>query len=514
MYLILTASKDTYITNKIIANDFRATDANVGRAGTIDIFKLYDESRVSGETAPIEVSRGLLKFEYDTIRALTSSILDINDPSFRCTLKLYDALGTQTVPRNFRLSVYPLSQSFDEGDGRDVGSFSDIDVTNFVTASYRDGTVYPWFTTGANSIGLLGSSDIDVIGSGTLGAGIVQLGITQHFSIGTEDLSVDVTKIVSATLAGILPDCGFRLSFTGSEEEDQKTRFVKRFGSRHSKNVFLRPSIHVTFNDTIQDYHESFIFDVSGSLFLSNYHRGLPANIVSGSSLVPVVGDSCMKLRIETGSFSKTIDVSQYNISTDGTGISGLYYTTFALSSVDTSVISGTTTIGDVVRSSGSITFSEIWSSNDGTIGYHTSSLVVTSPTRTSLTYIPRNPVLKVVNLLGDYSLSDTVKVRVFGLDTNNVQNKPAKSYRNVKSEMFEEVYYRVVDSDTGRVVIPYERSSYGTRCSTDSDGMFFNFKTSALPPGRVYHFEFLVIDRGVELQVAQKSPEFRVNVK
>ena len=44
MYLILTASSDTYITNKIIDNDYRAIDANVGRAGTIDIFKLYDES--------------------------------------------------------------------------------------------------------------------------------------------------------------------------------------------------------------------------------------------------------------------------------------------------------------------------------------------------------------------------------------------------------------------------------------------------------------------------------------
>jgi hypothetical protein len=118
-----------------------------------------------------------------------------------------------------------------------------------------------------------------------------------------------------------------------------------------------------------------------------------------------------------------------------------------------------------------------------------------------------------VVNLLGDYIASDSVKVRVFGVDTNNVQNKPAKSYRNVKSEIFEEVYYRVVDTDSGSVVIPYARSNNATRCSTDSEGMFFNFKMSALYPGRVYHFEFLVIDRGIELQVAQRSPAFRVNV-
>ena len=514
MYLILTASKDTYITNKIINGEFRATDANVGRAGTLDLFKLYDETNIAGETAPTEVSRALIKFEYDTIRSLTGSLIDLNDPSFRCTLKMYDVLGTQTVPRNYNLVVYPLSQSFDEGDGRDVGSFSDIDVCNFVTASYSQGTVYPWFLTGANAIGLLGSSDIDVIGSGSLGAGIVQLGRSQNFSVGNEDLSVDVTQIVSATLAGILPDCGFRLSFTGSEETDTKTRFVKRFGTRHSRNVFLRPALHITFDDTIQDVHESFVFDVSGSLFLSNYHRSAAANIVSGTSLTPLTGDNCLKLTISTGSFSKTMSVSQYNNSTSGAGVTGLYYATFAIASADESTVSGSETISSFAYKSGSITFNEYWHSNDVTLGFYTGSLTIKMPDRTSLSYIPRNPVLKVNNLLGEYSPNDTVKVRVFGLDTNNVQNKPAKSYRNVKSEIFEEVYYRVIDTDTGKVVIPYEKSSNATRCSTDSEGMFFNIKMSSLPPGRVYHFEFLVIDRGVELQVAQKSPAFKVNVR
>ena len=41
MYRILTASADTYITNKIIDNSFRAKDANVGQAGTLDLFKLF-----------------------------------------------------------------------------------------------------------------------------------------------------------------------------------------------------------------------------------------------------------------------------------------------------------------------------------------------------------------------------------------------------------------------------------------------------------------------------------------
>jgi hypothetical protein len=245
VYLILTSSKDTYITDKIINGQYRAIDSNVGRAGTLDLFKLYDESTILGEINPREISRILIKFDTDSIQNLTSSILNINDPSFLCTLRMYDALGTQSVPRNFNIVVYPLSQSFDEGDGRDVGSFSDIDVTNFVTASYAGGVAYPWFVTGAAKIGLLGSPDIDVIGSGSLGAGIVQIGSSQNFSLGNEDLSIDVTQIVSATLSGQIPNYGYRISFIDSEETDDKTRFVKRFGSRHAKNVYLRPSLQV-----------------------------------------------------------------------------------------------------------------------------------------------------------------------------------------------------------------------------------------------------------------------------
>ena len=95
MYLILTASSDTYITNKIIDNDYRAIDANVGRAGTIDIFKLYDEStyldgntRITGSVR--EISRGLIKFDFDNVRTLTGSSLDIGSSRFKARLSRHN----------------------------------------------------------------------------------------------------------------------------------------------------------------------------------------------------------------------------------------------------------------------------------------------------------------------------------------------------------------------------------------------------------------------------------------
>ena len=97
MFYILTASADTYITNKVIDNKFMATDANVGRAGTLDLFKLWDESTYISASTRItssvdELSRILIKFDYDDIAKLASTSLDLNHPSFQVKLELFEAV--------------------------------------------------------------------------------------------------------------------------------------------------------------------------------------------------------------------------------------------------------------------------------------------------------------------------------------------------------------------------------------------------------------------------------------
>jgi hypothetical protein len=76
MYRILSASKDTYITNKYIAGS-RSLGSNVGQAGTLDLFKLYNETRLTGVTSSItELTRLLVQFDYSELQLLTGSILD------------------------------------------------------------------------------------------------------------------------------------------------------------------------------------------------------------------------------------------------------------------------------------------------------------------------------------------------------------------------------------------------------------------------------------------------------
>ena len=511
MYLVLTASKDTYITNKIMDGTFRAEDANVGRAGTLDLFKLYSESTLSGTTDPIELSRALLKFDLFRVRELTSSILDITSPTFKCTLKMKNIAVGQAVPSNFNLILHPLSQSWDEGIGRDVNSFGDLDVANFITASYSNGSVYPWNTAGAESAGLLGSDNIDIIEAGTVGSGVENLFVTQWFNTGIEDLTMDVTKIISSTITNQLPDQGWRLAFSGTEETDSKTRFVKRFSSRHSANRYNQPILHVSFDDTLHDHHNSFYFDTTGTLFLSNFSRGASSDILSGSSLTPLVGTDCLHLLLKTGSYSLTVSASMHTGSTTGDGTTGVYSASFCVPFSEDTVVDGGSTVHHFAVNSGSLTFDTIWSSVDETVGFLSSSLKIMSPTRTSGNFVSSKPSLRVTNLMTSYRHSDIAKLRIFGRDLNNDRQKSSKIPYARASVVFDEVYYRVRDVNTGDILIPFERNKNGTRVSSDKEGMFFEIRMNNLFTGRTYKFEFLVIDRGIETIIEDAGTRFRV---
>lgn len=511
MFRILSASKDTYITNRIIRNSFRASDANTGQAGTLDLFKLADESTFTSEgpfnvgttDEPIELSRLLLQFDMGILKALTSSILDLDHSSFNCTLQLFDVLGGQTLPSNFKLILYPLSKSFDEGVGRDVIAFEDIDVANFVTASYSGDTVVTWSQSGANDLGYLGQESIDVF---TSSADLGDLFVVQTFADGNEDLSMDVTTLVSATLTQQIPDCGFRISFSGTQETDDRTRFVKRFVSRHSTNTRLRPRIIAKFDDSIQDHSRNFEFDVSGTLFLNNFHRGQPANIVSGSTLTEITGASSLYVMLksgsDSGSYTKSILAGQHKVGNNF--ITGVYSASFAIPS-NAALLSGS------IINYGSATFDVDWKSLDENVPFLSSSIVIRSPNRTALNHTPERLKVSITNLRESYKTTERVRFRVFVQD-EGYDFTFTKSPVEMPSRIFDKMYYRIVDTCCNEIVVPFDTATNSTRLSTDSEGMFFDVFMSDLDVGKMYAFDLLVNDAGVQQIFEQVVGSFRID--
>jgi hypothetical protein len=509
MYRILSASKDTYITNKIINNRFRATDANVGEAGTIDLFKLSDENALSSETTPKEISRALIKFDLSPLNALITSDLDINHSSFQCFLKLHDIYGGQTTPSNFKLISFPLAKNFDEGIGRDVVTFKDLDASNFITASVSNGSVVAWTISGALASGSLGSENIDVYVSGNLsgpsGTSYVNLTREQTFATGKEDFEVDITNVISGVLTSQIPDYGFCVAFSGSYEQDNKTYFVKRFASKNSSNTRVRPKLIVKYDDTVQDAHRNFIFNVSGSLFLNNLHRGQFANILSGAAATELSGMDCLTLTVKTGSiFSKSVSVSQKSAQgLERIFETGIYTASFAISEFESS------TLRSHILTSGSITFDEIWGSNDGTVGFYTGSLTVKGNEKTAYFNTPNRILLTLTNLQPHYNEGDSVKIRVFAEN----RDRPI-SYTKLPiekpSQIYNMMFYRVRDFESGDIIIPFDTSLVSsTKLSTDSQGMFFNFDMGSLSRGRSYVFDFLIKDDGFDQVIDKLSSKF-----
>ena len=504
MYRVFQADKDAYITNKIISPTLRAVDSNTGQAATIDIFKLYDENTLTGDPAPIELSRGLLHFDLTDLRtSLAAGEFDPASSGFKCRLYLHDVYGGQTTPSNFSLVVYPLSKSFDEGTGRDVIRFEDIDTVNFITASVS-GTVVTWSQEGASYGGTLGTSDLDYFTQGNLndGLGTVSLAATQSFASGEEDLDVDVTKIVSGVLSQQIPDGGFRLSFIANQETDSKTRFVKRFASRNTTNTYKRPQLIVTYNDSISDKTQLFEINTSGSIFLNSYTRGTPTNLISGSSLTQLVGDNCLKVVITSGSLSRSFSASQHKIG--NTRITGIYSSSFLVNAFDPDIfpyMTGNNYPG--------LTFGVSWQSNDGTVKFATGSLDVNQREMTYFSQTPERYFVNITNMRSAYKATEKFRFRLF-IENFNREVVFVKTPLENTGIVVDNCFYRVRDFESGDVIIPYDDP--GTRTSNDATSHYFDFYMSSLPKGRTYTFDFKIVNKGQEIVINDVAAKFRID--
>ena len=201
MQLIITASKDTYITNKIINNEFRSENANIGHASTLDLFKLYEESGlvVDGELITSDISEDsilFVKFDLDKIGSLTSSILNFSNSNFKASVELQDISSGLQKPFDFSAICNPLAKKFDEGNGFDVNTFSDIGSANYLTSSFPTSTPILWQTPGAKS----GGGDGKVKATGNITA-ISQVGLDNTATFAISDGSNTVTFTANAASA-------------------------------------------------------------------------------------------------------------------------------------------------------------------------------------------------------------------------------------------------------------------------------------------------------------------------
>lgn len=500
MFKVYFADKDTYITNKFV-NGISKVSSSVGYASTIDLFKLKNVTKAASGT--IELSRALIHFDISNLIEMhQNGLIDVNHSSFKSYVKLSDVYGGQTTPSNFELVLSPLSRSFDEGVGKDIVYLSDYDAANFLTSSYSQGL---WNLSGAGfgaPLGYVGGSDYFTTGS--IANQNINFEITQSFKTGFENLFVDITPIVSATVAGLIPDEGFRLAFSKEIEDDDQTYFVKRFASRHVYDQTFQPVLIVKFDDSISDDSATMFFNSSGSLFLYNYDQNSSRNLLSGSS--EVTGSNSLILKIETpvsgGKYQTYFTGSQFK--RGSVILSGTYYADV--------YIPLTNELQQQLLKSGSVEFTPIWTSLDETITFATGSVFSVKGPQT-FTY-PLNKKKYVVSAYGipqQLKRSEKTIARIHIFDSSDPTIKLSKFVLNSSGKIIKDCYYSIRDMDKNETVVSFDKTFNSTKISSDSHGLYFYLDGRSVIPNRTYTIDILTVEGNDETIYKDVSVPFQV---
>lgn len=498
----LFAEADAHITDKWIAGA-RVTGSNVGAAGSLDLFKLSGEF-YSGSTPLTELSRLLMRFDLDPLRELVAQQrIDPGHSSFSCTLRLFDVYGGQPTPSNFDVIVHPLSRSFDEGLGRDSVFFGDRDACNWVSSSHGNA----WHVTGCGLIGAATGS-VDCIDTLVLAGVTASLVMSQSFDTGFEDASVDVTRIVSATLAGLLPDQGFRIALASTHETDDRTYFVKRFASRHAYDPSKHPRLIVTYDESLQDDTAALAFDTECTMVLRNRSRGRLAPILSGTAATPVLGHGCLTLKMETevsgaGWTSVSFSGSQHR---NGVfWVTGVYTASVLLSSAHSM-------FAEKLATSGSVVFRPVWGSTDGTLPYLTGSAVrVSPPERSSVGPSAKRLRVSVTGLRPEVTADERLVLRVNVFDPDATNALVVRAPIQDPGLIMRDVHVSVRDVVTEEVILPFDTTNNSSRCSSDAVGHFTELDAASLTAGRTYTVDVMLAGDENPRVHRNASGQFRV---
>ena len=147
-------------------------------------------------------------------------VVVLPDPSANIVLKMFDAQHAETLPVGYRVIVQDLDVDWTEGNGHDLDYYSDLGAANWVSATLTTTWAEP-------------------------GAIQPTAGVSFSFDTGHEDLTVDVTSLVTGTL---WPSRGYVISvdpaFSGTD------LYIKKFHSRHTHFQKKRPYLEVRWNDS------------------------------------------------------------------------------------------------------------------------------------------------------------------------------------------------------------------------------------------------------------------------
>ena len=509
MFLRYTASADNTIVNAFNkALNTRGTGSNAGLADVVETFSIYGRQQASSSAnvGSQELSRILIKFPVGSITGDRNSGILPASGSVKFYLRMFNAQHSKTVPRDYKLVVQPVSQSWQEGEGLDLENYKDVTDgnpgSNWLSASNSSAWTAPGGDYLTNSASLM---------------------YEQSFSTGIEDLEINITPLVEKWIAGTTQNYGvgvflsssYEAYFSGSDGENsgsvlnnlegaKKSYYTKRFFARGTQYFFKKPLIEARWDSSKRDQRSDFYFSSSlapagenlNTLYIYNFIRGKLTNI-------PSIGTGKICVSLFSGSADNTIPsgsaLSLYN---GKTALTGGYVSTGVYSCSVGIVSSSTSPLYDVWFSGSD----SAPNASKAAKQYFTGSIVPKSHAAAA-SELQDNFVIKLTNLQEKYSSNEKQRFNLFVRPRNWNPTIYTKANQTIATTNIQSASYSVIRDIDNLIVVPHGTGSdKHTVLSYDNNGNYFDFDMSVLEPGYQYKFSFAFYDERLKKWKEQDS--------
>ena len=253
MHRYFFTTKDTFInsgSDSITGEDFK--DKNTGQDEILELKKVFFNRTFSYQT------RVLVQFDTDEIENYISSSVLPND--YKLNLRLYETEGTSGLSEEYTISAYPLSQSWDEGIGKESDVPKTTEGCSWAFSKNNQGVEVKWnaYSSSISSSVDEGGDTINTTSTFTSsfvdgnqiseGSFIEDDEATQVFSTESPDLNMDITTIANKWFGGVNENYGLMLRLSGSRETSSGSFEDLKFFSRQTNTIYS-PKIELKWDD-------------------------------------------------------------------------------------------------------------------------------------------------------------------------------------------------------------------------------------------------------------------------
>jgi len=211
----------------------------VMNSGMDAISEVYNTLTIDGSP---QISRFLTQYDQNEIIDVISNKID--GAQWDVYFKTFIATA-QGVNSTSLLEIWPIAQEWNNGTGEYLDSPQTVDGASWVYSEYSGSN--PWSTGGSIGSELFTSSydpQYTSQGGGNWfysGSGVDSYGVTQSFELRSDkDITANVTTIVSKWYNGSIPNNGFIVKLTGSQEfnPNQYTQPVFKYYSVDTNTIY------------------------------------------------------------------------------------------------------------------------------------------------------------------------------------------------------------------------------------------------------------------------------------